>query len=1583
MLWYYFERPAGRAPPAATALAVYHVSSTGNDTNDGRSPTTAWQTVARANAGTYNAGDQLLFQGGQTFSGALAFDASKLLGTAAQPVTIGSYGTGRATISSGSAAGFTALDVAGFQLRDLVFIGNGTSDVNGVLIHNSQSGNGKLQYIRVLNVEILGYGQNGLALMGGTGGGNAGFNDVILDMVEVHDCTNINLVGATAGIAVFGRYGYNAAPTLPTHTNVEVIRSQAYDNPGRAGADNWTGSGIFMAQTQVGAIRLSVAYNNGENSNSGGNAVGIWAADADQITIEFCESYLNKTGASNDGCGFDFDGGTTNSIVQYCYSHDNDGPGYMLFDYDDPEFMVNWDNNTVRYNISQNDSKKTPATYGCIFVASHGNPMTNLKIYNNVVYTNISTGKALSLGVGSASNGRVANNIFYSATGAYLVDTGASNPSGFQFRGNDYYAASTFRIRWANTTYSTLTAWRSGSAQEIQAGVDVGTDANPLLVAPGTGGTIDGYNPASLTAYQTQPASPMRDAGLDLLTLFSINPGDQDFYGNAIPVTSFDIGAFDGVALQFWAGSLRLAQAPTDGGTFSTTAITQATAAGLGIAGIRHNALMASPPTAGPWSWSAYSTQWAAMQSAGLRLYLTLFDGAPGGSTYPGKGDSAAAATERSRWAAQALNVAQHLEATYPGLLAAIEIWNEPDGSWPIPAADYVLLAAAVKATIRSDASLNQIPIVGPAGVLMGTYFDALISNGLADEVDWISIHVYSNPHLFEGRFIATRDKLALVGAQDYPIVVSEWGAEGNAGTPWEVGSGLAMLRAQGAKAASYFPLQDYPTFSTQGLITSAGAAKIQGNSWKTWHANIGEGATYVGQNTSLPFTIEAHQFSVGGLTRWVVWASSGTPSISVAGTYTAQDVDGTSITAGATQVLGASPIYLFGNVTITLTPGQDVLLAGNVAQFSDIQGQDGWSYHSRYTATGLYNSPTTPHYDSVDGRWELAGKGSWNIDTGNMHPALDGSSHVQAVRRWTVPTGITRVKVTGTWTRSSSAGDGSDVALWHGSTARFRRGALREGAGGAQESPVAINQVFNVVVNDVLEFRVGAGPAADLNSDNTSLNILIYQTADAVTGVDDDLVLDAAPQLPTSTTSTQTVSPGVTSATINGFAANTKIIFDPGTYTNLSIVPKNGQWFQGRDGSAATILTSTLSSTRAFSGSAQNVFIQGLTIRDYNPGSLARSFTPIGGGSSEAQKAAIEYTGTANEALPGTAISWTTYQCRLTSNYGRGVNVTNGDWVSQTEISDNAGNGGGGRGFDIKFTDCDIFNNNRWDMSKTNDGAGVKFGGGATPGDILIPPCRDIIFRRCKIHDNNGHAIWTDWDVFDVEIDHCSIYANAWGAISAEACATYWIHHCQIGDNLRVAPSAWNGSAELNWQSCKKSIVEDNLFACYNNASSDFAYMSQHHRMDSTFQGGVYIGHFTCVENTFRRNVILQRSGALARARDDFTAGGLCTQNNQACTGVACSQNCGTAETGCELLFEGGVPAGGLGGNVHCFVPASTAAHFNVAQDNTWRSAGTPPAFPGGAWGSETGRTTGGSPDSFLPTWSVIPTWTTPPGKI
>jgi len=50
---------------------IYYVNcATGNDSNNGLSPSTAWRTTTRANQQTYTAGDQILFARGTVCSGA-------------------------------------------------------------------------------------------------------------------------------------------------------------------------------------------------------------------------------------------------------------------------------------------------------------------------------------------------------------------------------------------------------------------------------------------------------------------------------------------------------------------------------------------------------------------------------------------------------------------------------------------------------------------------------------------------------------------------------------------------------------------------------------------------------------------------------------------------------------------------------------------------------------------------------------------------------------------------------------------------------------------------------------------------------------------------------------------------------------------------------------------------------------------------------------------------------------------------------------------------------------------------------------------------------------------------------------------------------------------------------------------------------------------------------------------------------------------------------------------------------------------------------------------------------------------------
>lgn len=78
--------------------ATYYVSNTGNDSNSGLTAALAWKTLTKVNAATFVAGDQILFQKGDTFYGSFTIKQS---GTVANPITFGAYGTGANPIITG------------------------------------------------------------------------------------------------------------------------------------------------------------------------------------------------------------------------------------------------------------------------------------------------------------------------------------------------------------------------------------------------------------------------------------------------------------------------------------------------------------------------------------------------------------------------------------------------------------------------------------------------------------------------------------------------------------------------------------------------------------------------------------------------------------------------------------------------------------------------------------------------------------------------------------------------------------------------------------------------------------------------------------------------------------------------------------------------------------------------------------------------------------------------------------------------------------------------------------------------------------------------------------------------------------------------------------------------------------------------------------------------------------------------------------------------------------------------------------------------------------------------------------------
>ena len=83
----------------------YYVSLLGDDSNVGASRTYPWQSIDRVNAAQLLPGDAVLFQANQTFLGNLNL-ADNWTGRVDKPITVGSYGSGRATIDAAEGAGF-------------------------------------------------------------------------------------------------------------------------------------------------------------------------------------------------------------------------------------------------------------------------------------------------------------------------------------------------------------------------------------------------------------------------------------------------------------------------------------------------------------------------------------------------------------------------------------------------------------------------------------------------------------------------------------------------------------------------------------------------------------------------------------------------------------------------------------------------------------------------------------------------------------------------------------------------------------------------------------------------------------------------------------------------------------------------------------------------------------------------------------------------------------------------------------------------------------------------------------------------------------------------------------------------------------------------------------------------------------------------------------------------------------------------------------------------------------------------------------------------------------------------------------
>jgi len=507
---------------------TYYVSATGDDSNDGRSTSHAWRTLARADRQQLVPGDHLLLQGGSRFTGSLTVGHGEA-GRASQPVVIGSYGSGRATVAPTDKAGITVVDTGGVEIHDLVVTGNDRTlkKPSGILVYNDRKGTKRLDHVVVSGVDVSRFW---IGVSVGCADTSVGFSNVRVSGSSLHDNTNDGLL----------TYGPRLDVNHPrySHQNVVVSGVQAFGNLGDpASTKHNTGSGIVIGGVQGGRVEQSVAHDNGSRSAAQAleGPVGIWAYDSTGLTIQHNQSFHNRTPAIVDGSGFGLDQNVSSTTVQYNLAYGNDGPGYHAFtNINNGAFK----DDTFRFNISSNDGRKLAQNGG---IDVHGTDISNLRIYNNTVVmtgTGAKQGPAVRLR-NHPVDVSVRNNVLITDGSPVVSAAETYTPQQVVLQGNDYFAsAGTWQVRWGPATYHSLGQWRSAQHQEQAGGKPTGLTADPCLAG--------GPAPSVTSTAQAPRIVPTCDAvagkGVGLSALFGIDPGPTDWFGTAL-TTSTLIGA--------------------------------------------------------------------------------------------------------------------------------------------------------------------------------------------------------------------------------------------------------------------------------------------------------------------------------------------------------------------------------------------------------------------------------------------------------------------------------------------------------------------------------------------------------------------------------------------------------------------------------------------------------------------------------------------------------------------------------------------------------------------------------------------------------------------------------------------------------------------------------------------------------------------------------------------------------------------------------------------------------------------------------------------------------------------------------
>ncbi|MDO5735921.1 MAG: right-handed parallel beta-helix repeat-containing protein [Propionibacteriaceae bacterium] len=501
--------------PTAIAAKTFHVdSAAGDDDNDGLTPNTAWASFKNLDR-TFHPGDQILLKRGSVFTGEdseLTFQGS---GSADAPIVVSAYGEGArpqlnaegklttvVTLFNQEFIHVDSLEITNNDPKyssDFELNGNDNRSVTlrgiNVIARDYGVVRGiKLQdlYLHDINGNLAVKWNGGIffdvqasVVDGELRGVPTKFHDVLIEgnTLERVDRSGIKLVGSG-----WANQSLTNSPGTPLNwypsTGV-VVRNNILRYMG--------GDAITVRDTDGALVEHNLARHS-RYQNTGYNA-GIWPFQTTNTVVQYNE--VSNTHGVQDGQGLDMDHVSSYSVMQYNYSHNNEG-GFMLILNGFPHTAP-----TVRYNISQNDADKS-------FEFARGTPAGTM-IHNNTIYSDVKLvgprGGVLDLANSGAGTGNreafFFNNVFH-------------YPEGQPFYVGEIETMKQ-KVRLFNNSYFGGIAVPAEEEQAITAdpqlpGVGTAPEDNSTSTTPLTGANVGesfaGYTPAS--------TSPLRNAGVSI-----------------------------------------------------------------------------------------------------------------------------------------------------------------------------------------------------------------------------------------------------------------------------------------------------------------------------------------------------------------------------------------------------------------------------------------------------------------------------------------------------------------------------------------------------------------------------------------------------------------------------------------------------------------------------------------------------------------------------------------------------------------------------------------------------------------------------------------------------------------------------------------------------------------------------------------------------------------------------------------------------------------------------------------------------------------------------------------------------------